>query len=76
MLGTIIKRALKCLILYIFIHGTTFSQRLTIITDGDEVYHICLCLKYLVLHGEALAQTAHLHKGLLLWCQENVTITT
>ncbi|XP_018006562.2 uncharacterized protein LOC108664480 [Hyalella azteca] len=51
-------------------------ERLSRISDGDEVYHICLCLKYLVLHGEAFTQTAHQHRGMLLWCQENITIHT
>ncbi|KAF2367442.1 Armadillo-type fold [Trinorchestia longiramus] len=51
-------------------------ERLSRICDGDEVYHICLCLKYLVLHGEAFTQTAHQHRGILLWCQENITIHT
>ncbi|KAG7162816.1 unc-79-like 2 [Homarus americanus] len=49
-------------------------QRLETFEDGDVVYHICVCLKYLVLHGEAMAHAANDHRGFLIWCQENKSI--
>lgn len=51
-----------------------FQQRLEEYEDGDVLYHICECLKYLVLHGEALAHAANDHRGFLIWCQENKSI--
>ena len=55
-------------------YGTLFLQRLEEYEDGDVLYHICECLKYLVLHGEALAHAASDHRGFLIWCQENKSI--
>ncbi|XP_069937362.1 protein unc-79 homolog isoform X2 [Cherax quadricarinatus] len=52
----------------------TLLIRLEKFEDGDVVYHICECLKYLVLHGEAMAHAANDHRGFLIWCQENKTI--
>nr|XP_045612898.1 protein unc-79 homolog isoform X4 [Procambarus clarkii] len=52
----------------------TLLIRLETFEDGDVVYHICECLKYLVLHGEAMAHAAVDHRGFLIWCQENKTI--
>ncbi|XP_066975472.1 protein unc-79 homolog isoform X11 [Macrobrachium rosenbergii] len=42
--------------------------------DGDVIYHMCECLKYLILHGEAMAHAANDHRGFLIWCQENKSI--
>ncbi|XP_050714372.1 protein unc-79 homolog isoform X4 [Eriocheir sinensis] len=52
----------------------TLLNRLEEYEDGDVLYHICECLKYLVLHGEALAHAANDHRGFLIWCQENKSI--
>ncbi|KAG0705547.1 Protein unc-79 [Chionoecetes opilio] len=52
----------------------TLLNRLEEYEDGDVLYHICECLKYLVLHGEALAHAASDHRGFLIWCQENKSI--
>ncbi|XP_071543773.1 protein unc-79 homolog isoform X4 [Panulirus ornatus] len=52
----------------------TLLNRLETFEDGDVVYHICECLKYLVLHGEAMAHAANDHRGFLIWCQENKSI--
>ncbi|KAK7086039.1 Protein unc-79, partial [Halocaridina rubra] len=48
--------------------------RLETSEDGDVVYHMCECLKYLILHGQAMAQAANDHRGFLIWCQENKSI--
>ncbi|XP_064117132.1 protein unc-79 homolog isoform X3 [Macrobrachium nipponense] len=42
--------------------------------DGDVIYHMCECLKYLILHGEAMAHAANDHRGFLIWCQENKSV--
>ncbi|XP_047487267.1 protein unc-79 homolog [Penaeus chinensis] len=52
----------------------TILKRLETTEDGDVVYHMCECLKYLVLHGEAMAHAANEHRGFLIWCQENKSI--
>ncbi|KAK3873352.1 hypothetical protein Pcinc_021639 [Petrolisthes cinctipes] len=54
----------------------TLLSMLEVLEDGDVVYHVCECLKYLVLHGEALAMAASEHRGFLIWCQENMSIST
>ncbi|CAL4059356.1 unnamed protein product, partial [Meganyctiphanes norvegica] len=42
--------------------------------DGDVIYHMCQCLKYLVLHAEAMVTASNHHRGFLIWMQENKTI--